>query len=323
MSKQDTYPSKTNLVGADYVTGVDSTGPFTIRMLLSSILSFVWGLANIPAGATSPITRDNESQFAFVASGLKWTADNPGSTKNASMTAGVIYINGRRISIGAVSGRTFTASDDTYVDVLDNGDGTGTLVYTLVANNATSPSLAANSVRIAIVCTGATNISANSQINQGDPQVAAAPTISSQLIAVSDSIGNLIYPTSQQKTVAFMEIAGNPTGGASSVVTDITGATVSFIADGIHDYMITGKANLYNSTTGNNTELRVRDTSNNVIADCRCDQSLNTSQTSFAINLQKPSAGAHTYKISFYSGGTSNSLVEGNAVPTQLYVQLA
>lgn len=123
------------------------------------------------------IARD-ELYDDFVNTGLIWTGDNYGVNLNGSMSTGIIYINGRRLSIGAVTAHGFTASKDTYVDILDNADGTGTVVYTEVANGAASPALAANSVRIAKVVTNGTSIAAATSIVQWG----------------SDSLTNTIYP---------------------------------------------------------------------------------------------------------------------------------
>lgn len=114
-----------------------------------------------------------------VTSGLIWTGDSLGSTRLASMTSGVLYILGRRVTSVAVTSRTFTASKDTYVDLSDaTSDGTATITYTEVANGAASPSLAANSVRIAKIVTGVSSIAAASSITQPG----------------NDSLGNIIYP---------------------------------------------------------------------------------------------------------------------------------
>lgn len=153
---QDTNPSLTSKVPL-----VD--GGITDFSVLSDLIAFIF--SNIPAGAHSDVTRGSETITNFVASGLVWTADSVGVNRNASMTSGVIYINGRRITISAVTARTFPASKDSYIDVLDNLDGTGTVVYTPVANGATTGfTLAANSVRIAEIITGATTIASTASI---------------------------------------------------------------------------------------------------------------------------------------------------------------
>lgn len=127
----------------------------------------------------------------YVASGMVWSGDSYASTRNASMSSGVMYINGRRLTASAVSAKSFTASKDTYVDASDNGDGTVLLTYTEVTNNAASPALAANSHRIAIVVTGASNIAAAGSINQGqDSKV--LPISGGFAYAINDSLGNRI-----------------------------------------------------------------------------------------------------------------------------------
>lgn len=229
MPKISQLSSDSNPSTNDSLAGIQASGPTTQRFTLANLINFFWTLANIPTGGTSPITRDNESEFAFVSSGLVWTADAPGSTKNASMTAGVVYINGRRISISAVTARTFTASDDTYIDVLDNGDGTGTLVYTLVSNNAASPALAANSMRIGIICCGATFIPNSGSVNQGQ-EFMILPIASSIAYAVTDSIGNLICPRDpNRKLLGQRQITSNLTGLNATAITALVGLSVPVI----------------------------------------------------------------------------------------------
>ena len=254
MSKQDLYPPKPTIVDNDYATGVDSTGPSTIRILMSAILNYVWTLAKIPAGATSPITRDAYTTLPFVANGLVWTADSAGVNKNASMTSGVVFINGRFITITAVSGRTFTASDDTYVDVLDNGDGTGTLVYTLVANNAASPALAANSIRIAIIVCGATFIvSTAASINQGQFSI-VLPIASSIPYVVTDSIGNLICCRDPaNKVIGYRQIVADYNSATNP--SDITGLNLNCIIPANRKVRVTGFTGLGSSSVANNAVI--------------------------------------------------------------------
>lgn len=151
-------PSDSSLDGNHYVPVNDPTGPTTKRTLLSTLAAFFFNQVNIPAGSGSPVTRADEVFNDFVYSGMLWSADSIGSTRNGSMTSGTIYINGRRLSISSVTARSFTASKDTYIDLLDNLDGTGTLVYTEVANAAAQPSIAANSLRIASIVTNGSAI---------------------------------------------------------------------------------------------------------------------------------------------------------------------
>jgi hypothetical protein len=138
------------------------------------------------------------------------------------MTSGVVRINGRRFTVATVTARSFTASKDTYVDILYSAtDNTGTPVYTEVTNNAASPALASNSVRIGIVVAGATSIAAAASINQGQ-ETMLLPIASSIPYAVTDSLGNLICPRDpNRKVLGFKQVLADQT--LISGPSDITG----------------------------------------------------------------------------------------------------
>lgn len=101
----------------------------------------------------NPETRLSETIRNVVASGLEWTTL---SGLNGTMSAGIVYINGKRISVSSVASKTFTVSKDTYVGV----DNAGAISYTEVANNASSPALPANTVWLAVVVTNGSAITA-------------------------------------------------------------------------------------------------------------------------------------------------------------------
>lgn len=176
--------------------------------------------------STDPLR--TELFYDYVASGMVWSGDAYASTRNASMTSGVIYINGRRLTASAVSARSFTASKDTYIDASDNGDGTALLTYTEVANNAASPALAANSVRIGIIVTGASNIAAAGSVNQGQEEK-VLPIASSVAYTFTDSLGNIICPRDpQRKLLGYRHSrAAFSTASTSNVI--ITGLSVPVI----------------------------------------------------------------------------------------------
>lgn len=174
-------------------------------------------------GATLATMRD-ELGYDYVASGGIWSGDSYGSTRNASMTALVCYINGQRGTISAVTARSFTASKDTYIDVL-NSSGTFSLVYTEVTNNAASPALAANSLRLGIVVTGASNIAAATSINQGNWD-APLPVVSGEYLTGLDSVGNPIYNTSPEEISYVRTGTSSP---APTVEADVAGATSTLI----------------------------------------------------------------------------------------------
>lgn len=171
--------------------------------------------------STDPLR--TELFFDYVASGMVWTGDAYASTRNASMTSGVIYINGRRLTASAVSARSFTASKDTYIDASDNGDGTVLLTYNEVANNAASPALAANNVRVGIIVTGATNIAAAGSVNQGQFD-RVLPIVSGVAYTFTDSIGNIICPRDpNRRVIGYRQITANFVSTTSILHQNVTG----------------------------------------------------------------------------------------------------
>ena len=106
------------------------------------------------------VTRFHESLADFIASGLVWSQT---ALLVGEMTAGVVYIDGERLVIGALSGINFTASKDTYVDVGVDG----VVDYGPVANGASAPALAASHVRIAKVVTNGSGITSVVQTGTG------------------------------------------------------------------------------------------------------------------------------------------------------------
>lgn len=180
----------------------------------------------IGAGATKIYAYD------YVASGCVITADSVGVNKNYSVSSGVVVINGNPLTVAAVSAQTVTASKDRYIDLLDNGDGTAVHVATggnEVNNNAASPALAANSVRLGIVVAGATTIATTASINQGE-ETRVLPIASSIPYQVTDSLGNLICPRDpHRKLLGRRQIIANYTTTANSVDTLIPGLTCPVI----------------------------------------------------------------------------------------------
>lgn len=183
------------------------------------------GTGVVSVDGMSPKKFADQSTYDFVEKGTcVWTADSAGSTRYASMTAGYVWINGVRVRVEAVTSRLFDASKDTYVDV----DDSGTVHYDAVANNAASPSLSANRIRLAIVCTGASSIANSYSINQGRVSnssttvyLPSTTTITQTNTSIADSLSNLIYPTDPQRIVvaAVSRTASATTGspGATAV----------------------------------------------------------------------------------------------------------
>lgn len=180
--------------------------------LVENIESLANGTAfdagDIPMNSINGITN---VIFDFVGSGIVWTGDAYGSTRLASMTAGIVFINGTRVAVNAVTGRTFTASRDTYIDIGVDG----VVDYNEVTNNNASPALAASHIRVGIIVTGASNIANVGSVNQGQIDK-VLPIASSTPYAVVDSLGNLICPRDpMRKTIGARQIISQvaTTGG--------------------------------------------------------------------------------------------------------------
>lgn len=132
-------------------------------------------------------------QANFVASGgiVAQTSGLTGSFSNI-----IYYIAGKRYKKSGVANRAYTATKDTYVDI----DITGTVSYTAVTVGATSPALAANSIRLAVVNT---NGSAIAGVNQYGVDIV---TTSGQV--------NYIYNTSPTAAPMFVNTNSGSAGGS-------------------------------------------------------------------------------------------------------------
>lgn len=122
---------------------------------INAVTQFAAGVISTTApfsAALNPETRFAEANSDYVASGLAWSII---SGLNAQMSAGVVYIAGKRIPISAVATQAFAINKDTYIDV----NNSGAVVYTAVANNATTGmTLAAGHKRLCKVVTNGTVI---------------------------------------------------------------------------------------------------------------------------------------------------------------------
>lgn len=297
---------------------VDASPPTTKHTTLQDLINSVFN--NVPAGAIPG------SIFDYVISGGVWTGDNYGSSLDGSMTAAVVYINSQSIPIDAVTARTFTASKDTYVDVLSNGDGTGQLVYTEVSNNAASPALAANSIRLAIIVTDSTDIQSAGSINQGQEDK-VLPIASSIAYSVTDSLGNLICPRDpNRKILGYRQITSTFSTTTAGSAVDVTGLSVPVIVpSGRKIEIVTSGENLQSSqNSGNGVILQIQESSTVIQK-----RSFSTPSSNYAEFLQTeatitPSAGAHTYKTTVVqaAAGTLN-LNTSSTSPGFIKVELA
>lgn len=302
----------TSVVSSGAVTGTTITG----TSLVSS--------GDIQHRSTSLETIRSEYEYDFVASGGVWSGDAYASTRNASMTAVTCYINGRRGTISAVTARSFTASKDTYVDVLNNS-GTFSLVYTEVANNAASPALAANSIRLAIIVTGASNIAAVGSVNQGEENK-VLPIASSIAYSVTDSLGNLICPRDpNRKVLGFRQITGNVTAttiaqatGLSCPVIVPTGRKVKIVVKGsyvaINSAGADARVSIWDGVVNSGTQLQSNQTNTP------------TSGAGYDLDAEiitTPATTSKTYNVGISASAGTITLGAAATAPAFIKVELA
>lgn len=265
--------------------------------------------------SVNPNTLLKEIESPFVATGLIWSSV---SGLQGTMSSGIAYIANAsatfRVSITGVGSYTFTASKDTYIDI----DYNGNIYYQAVSNNAASPSITANAIRVAIVVT---NGSAISFINQGQTDSTLsgfAPVISSVALTVSDSLGNLIYPTDPSgKLLGYRQITSN-FSTASTTFVDVPGLTaLNVVVPTNRKVKLNVKCSyVQNNTSGAYTVVAF------VEATTVLDTAIMTAPSAngdVPLSLEKmlyPSAGAHTYKLQVCVGSGTATLQAGNTPGT-------
>ena len=260
----------------------------------------------------------SESFYDFVASGGVWTADNPAVDRTASMTSVVPYIGGKRVTASAVAARDFTASKDTYVDLGDDGG----IDYNEVANKPASPALATNHIRLAIVTTGATTIAAQNNINQGqvDP---AGPTVSSTILSVVDTIGNLIYNRTPTPGVIGYRQQLNDQGSITSEV-DLTGLSVTVLIPAGRKIKISGICLIQSSVAADRAGLNIEEGGVTLQAIRTPLPNANTNFEMDGFTVESPSSGSHTYNLTaLRATGTGTLSMEADTTfPAIIIVEL-
>lgn len=192
------------------------------RLTADFLYELLYGIANGDLATQNnnlPYWR-NKDFYDHVIEGCIWTGDSYGSTLLASMSAGLVMINGKVVSVDAIANRAFTASKDTYHYIDENGAST----FTEVSNNAASPTAPANAILCGIIVTGATNIAAAGSINQGSLQT-VLPVVSSQYLRGCDTNGVPIYNTNPVELTFQRVCTSSP---VPNVEADVAGGTVTF-----------------------------------------------------------------------------------------------
>lgn len=134
------------------VEGSDASADLNINALGTTGKTYVDG------AAPQPFAYANGQNMPWVESGC--VISNP-SGLNWSMTAGVVWVNGKRYNVPAQSSTAATASKDVYIDILvgaGQNASNQSIVVTNVTNGAASPALAANSIRVGKLVTGASTL---------------------------------------------------------------------------------------------------------------------------------------------------------------------
>lgn len=297
----------TSVVSAGAVTGTTLTGTSLVNTGDSQLRSI------------SLETIASERMFDHVASGCVWTADAVGSTRVASMTAGVVYIGGKRVAVSAVTSRTFTASKDVYVDV----DNAGTLTYTDGTTNAASGALAASSIRLAIIVVGATNIATTASINQGQED-RVLPIASSIPYAVTDSLGNLICPRDPNRSIlGYRQSVGDFTLSSSQTTpTQVTGLSCPVIVPEGRKVKLTYHTMAVQAAGGGVGQITVWD--GVVNAGTRLAQANVPTNNSVGIaeGETTPATTSKTYNAGVHNSLASNITVVGSTVPMFIRVEL-
>lgn len=329
-----TLPSVGAGRGAGGTTAVSHSSGVTVQMnVVAEHLESLQDGTAFAADTFNPsqVVGSDEWITNYVASGCVWTADAAGSTRVASMTSGVVYIAGKRLTVSSVTSRTFTASKDVYVDLVDNGDGTAVPVYYDNTTNAASPSFGTTggTMRIAIVVVGASSIAAAASINQGQHD-RVLPIASSVAYTVTDSLGNLICNRNPNPTlIGYRQITGNITT-TSATAAQATGLScpvivptgrkvrVSFVTPNLGNN--TANTNnfttIWDGTVGSGTQLTSA-------VWTQVSGVTNYNMANIASAITTPSSSGKTYNAGIHTpGGTTMTVSASSTSPAYISVEL-
>lgn len=312
---------------------VDNNAPPTYGILLA-IITVANGASSITNGniadgrtqsalasPTGIVTSRAETTFDFVASGCVWTGDSLGATLNGSMTAGVAYIGGVRVSVPVQTANAFAASKDTYVYV----SNAGTVSYSAQTNNAASPALPSNSILLGIIVTGSSNIADAAHINQGQENK-IVPIASSIPYTVTDSNGNLICPRdANRKLLGYRQVVSSKTATTIAQVTGLsvpvivpTGrkAKITFFArDMFCGSLTTFTVSIWDGVVSSGTQLSAATVNST-------GTSTSLSIPAMAEAIQTPSSSSKTYNIGLVASTGTVTIEADPTYPAYIKVEL-
>jgi hypothetical protein len=258
-----------------------------------------------------------ELSFDYVASGCVWSGDSYGGSLNASMTAGVVYIGGKRVVVAIVTAHAFTASKDTYVYV----DNTGLVTYNPQVNNTTSPALPASSILLGIIVSAAT-IATVASVNQGQ-ETMIVPLISSVALSVTDSLGNLICPRDpNRKLLGYRQIIVN---ASTTTIAQITGLTCTVIIPTGRKVQVAFHCGVVTNSGANVNTASIWDAAVGVGVQIGQGNSFNSSTGNLDLDFSVPTTStlaSRTYNIGGAATGGTTTWNAGSTNPTYIEVTL-
>ncbi len=153
------------------------------------------------ANNETPFLQAGDLVSDYVVSGLLTPVPSTASL-SGTLAAGTAYVLGQRTVLQTAVAYTYAASSDTYVDL----SYSGVLTYSAVANGATAPAVAADSLRLEKVVTSSTAITGVTQIANISPNFTPLKTNlsyngSAQAIAAA-TFTPLIMPTLGQDALS-------------------------------------------------------------------------------------------------------------------------
>lgn len=186
------------------------------------------------ADSVNPVKRWDEAFNDFVYSGLTIPTS---ASLSSTTTSGTAYIEGKRVLKDETT-KAYTASKHTYIDLSSNG----TYTYTEVAINASSPSVAANSIRLARVSTDASSV-----LSVVDQRV-TSPTL------LKSFVGTTTFAATESGTLSITGFGLKPVRVAIVAVVDTTRAQSYGVTDCTNEWVIAdieaGGQNYYELHTG-------------------------------------------------------------------------
>lgn len=267
----------------------------------------------------NPNTLLHDTMQPFVQTGLIWSTV---LGLNGTMTSGVLYgSNGSsifRVSVTGVGSNTFTASKDTYIDI----DYNGNITYQAVSNNAASPALTANSIRVAIVVTNGTGITF---INQGQTDctlASFAPVLSSFGLTSFDSLGNPIYPQNPMATnIGYREYASTISYTGSSLGALSPAVSVPFIVPtGGRKCLFSIECTAMQGATTAVVPLLVMYVDSSVIGQAYYNNTGANFNTIYSARRKRfITGGSHTLTLQAASGTSAAMTIEGGVLSSIAY----